>query len=242
MLTIAVCDDNPQFAHLLTKKIRELCAYHLPDRIDCHIAPAFGSGEDVLKYLQNHIINVMFLDIDMPYYSGMDIASYISENNLSTILIFVTSHDELVFKTFAYKPFGFLRKTHLTEEIDELIDRLSKELEFRKQELVIAKAGEIVKIPLNEISYIESDGNYLNIRTSEEIIRHRETMTNMENELKGKDFIRCHKGYLVNVNHIEKMKMSELVVKCGNDDAILPVGRSYEKDVKKKIMEGIKRG
>ena len=67
-------------------------------------------------------------------------------------------------------------------------------------------------------------------------------MTNMENELKGKDFIRCHKGYLVNVNHIERMKMSELVVKCGNDDAILPVGRSYEKDVKKKIMESIKRG
>ena len=58
MLTIAVCDDNPQFAHLLTKKIRELCAYHLPDRIDCLIAPAFGSGEDVLKYLQNHITRI----------------------------------------------------------------------------------------------------------------------------------------------------------------------------------------
>ena len=92
------------------------------------------------------------------------------------------------------------------------------------------------------ISYIESEGNYLNIRTSEEIIRHRETMSNMENELKGKDFIRCHKGYLVNVNHIEKMKMSELIVKCGKEEAIVPVGRSYEKDVKKKIMENIKRG
>lgn len=238
MLKVVICDDEENIlkeaSYIVDKKLTEKqMSYNLQ---------AINDARILLDELKKNTIDVLFLDIDMPYYSGMDIASYISENNLSTILIFVTSHDELVFKTFAYKPFGFLRKTHLTEEIDELIDRLSKELEFRKQELVIAKAGEIVKIPLNEISYIESDGNYLNIRTSEEIIRHRETMTNMENELKGKDFIRCHKGYLVNVNHIEKMKMSELVVKCGNDDAILPVGRSYEKDVKKKIMESIKRG
>lgn len=236
MLKVVICDDEENIlkeaSYIVDKKLTEKqMSYNLQ---------AINDARILLDELKKNTIDVLFLDIDMPYYSGMDIASYISENNLSTILIFVTSHDELVFKTFAYKPFGFLRKTHLTEEIDALIDRLSKELEFRKQELVIAKAGEIVKIPLNEISYIESEGNYLNIRTGEEIIRHRETMTNMENELKGKDFIRCHKGYLVNVNHIERMKMSELVVKCGNDDAILPVGRSYEKDVKKKIMESIK--
>lgn len=236
MLKVVICDDDKSIlnnvANIVENKITER-------QVACDIQ-AINDARILLEELKKNSIDILFLDIDMPYYSGMDIASYISENNLSTILIFVTSHDELVFKTFAYKPFGFIRKTHLDEEIDELIDRLSKELEFRKQELVITKAGEIVKIPLNEISYIESDGNYLNIRTGEEIIRHRETMTNMENELKGKDFIRCHKGYLVNVNHIEKMKMSELVVKCGNDDAILPVGRSYEKDVKKKIMESIK--
>ena len=238
MLKVVICDDDKSIlnnvANIVENKITER-------QVACDIQ-AINDARILLEELKKNSIDILFLDIDMPYYSGMDIALYISENNLSTILIFITSHDELVFKTFAYKPFGFIRKTHLDEEIDELVDRLSKELEFRKQELVIAKAGEIVKIPLNEISYIESEGNYLIIRTGEEIIRHRETMTNMENELKGKDFIRCHKGYLVNVNHIEKMKMSELVVKCGNDDAILPVGRSYEKDVKKKIMESIKRG
>ena len=70
MLTIAVCDDNPRFAHQLAAKLRELCALQLPDRIDCSIAPAFGSGEDVLRYLQDHIINILFLDIDMPEMNG----------------------------------------------------------------------------------------------------------------------------------------------------------------------------
>ena len=238
MLKVLVCDDEEN----ILKDIADIVRNNLSERqLECSIEE-INDARVLLGELKENPIDVLFLDIDMPYYSGMDIASYINENNLSTILIFVTSHDELVFKTFAYKPFGFIRKTHLNEEINELMDRLTKEIEIRKQELVITKAGEIVKVPLGDISYIESEGNYLNIRTSEEIIRHRETMSNMENELKGKDFIRCHKGYLVNVNYIEKMKMSELIVKCGKEEAIVPVGRSYEKDVKKKIMENIKRG
>lgn len=238
MLKVVVCDDEEN----ILKDIADIVENRLSERqVACDIL-SINDARILLEELKANPIDILFLDIDMPYYSGMDIASYISENNLSTILIFVTSHDELVFKTFAYKPFGFIRKTHLDEEIDELIDRLTKEIEDRKQELVITRAGEIVKVPLCDISYIESEGNYLNIRTSEEIIRHRETMSNMENDLKGKDFIRCHKGYLVNVNYIEKMKMSELIVKCGKEEAIVPVGRSYEKDVKKKIMENIKRG
>ena len=238
MLKVVVCDDEEN----ILKDIADIVDNKLAEgHVACDIL-AINDARVLLGELKENPIDVLFLDIDMPYYSGMDIASYISENNLSTILIFVTSHDELVFKTFAYKPFGFIRKTHLDEEIDELVDRLTKEVEIRKQELVITRAGEIVKVPLCDISYIESEGNYLNIRTREELVRHRETMSNMENELKGKDFIRCHKGYLVNVNFIEKMKMSELIVKCGKEEVIVPVGRSYEKDVKKKIMENIKRG
>lgn len=237
MLKVVVCDDEINILREIEEIVGSKFAHN---QITCDLQ-SINDARILLQELKENSIDILFLDIDMPYYSGMDIASYINENNLSTILIFVTSHDELVFKTFAYKPFGFLRKSHIAEEIDELVERLSRELESRKQELVITKAGEMVKLSLCDISYIESEGNYLNIRAKEEIIRHRETMSNMENELKGKDFIRCHKGYLVNVNCIEKMKMSELVVKCGNEEVILPVGRSYEKDVKKKIMESIKR-
>ena len=87
MLTIAVCDDNPQFANQLIKKIRELCAYHLPDRIDCRITPAFGSGEDVLRYVKSHVINIMFLDIDMPKINGFRLAYELKEKTPDTIII-----------------------------------------------------------------------------------------------------------------------------------------------------------
>ena len=128
MLKVVVCDDEEN----ILKDIAGIVENKLSERqVECSVQ-AINDARILLEELKENPIDVLFLDIDMPYYSGMDIASYISENNLSTILIFVTSHDELVFKTFAYKPFGFIRKTHLNEEIDELIARLSKEFEDRK--------------------------------------------------------------------------------------------------------------
>ena len=66
MLTIAVCDDNPQFAHQLTARLRELCAHILPERVECRITAAFSSGEEVLRYLRQSSIHILFLDIDGP--------------------------------------------------------------------------------------------------------------------------------------------------------------------------------
>ena len=116
MLKVVVCDDEEN----ILKDIADIVENKLTEReIACDVN-VINDARILLQELKETPIDVLFLDIDMPYYSGMDIASYISDNNLSTILIFVTSHDELVFKTFAYKPFGFICKTHLEEEIDEL--------------------------------------------------------------------------------------------------------------------------
>ena len=88
--------------------------------------------------------------------------------------------------------------------------------------------------------YIESEGNYLNLYTDRDRIRIRETMINMENELSGKGFIRCHKGYLINAAHVEKLRSTEVLLHCKGMQKCVPVGRSYEKDVRKQIMEFIR--
>ena len=238
MINIVVCDDDKEILNSVIG-IVELKAKEKDINYNMQ---AVSDSRELIEKLKEGIVDVLFLDIDMPYYSGMDIASYINEHMLSTIVVFVTSHDALVYKTFAYRPFGFLRKTHISEEIDELMDRLACEITFRKQELIISRSGEYVKIHIKDIDYIESEGNYLNIHTGNECIKNRDTMTNIENELKNKGFIRCHKGYLVNLSRIEKIKPAELQVKSGKELIIIPVGRSYEKDVKKKIFESIKRG
>ncbi len=193
-----------------------------------------------MELLKTQQPDILFLDIDMPYFSGMDIAGFILEKKIRTILVFVTSHDALVYQSFAYRPFGFIRKTHMDTELPELAERMKRELDDRKKELIITKGQEIIRILIGDIVYMESEGNYLNIVTRKETFRVRETMTNMEKELANKRFIRCHKGYLVNSQFIIKVKSAELETADGNNSRIIPVGRSYEKDLRKKIMECIR--
>ncbi len=190
-----------------------------------------------MECIQRDKIDVLLLDIDMPYHNGMDIAGYINGHGLKMLLIFITSHDALVYQTFEYRPFGFIRKTHIDQEINELVKRVCKELLENKQELVIRKGQELIRVLIKDIIYIEAEKNYLMIRTRDDMFRIRETMTGVEKELQGKGFIRCHKGYLVNADYIEKLRSSEVLLKAGNESIVLPVGRSYEKEVREKILE-----
>ncbi len=248
MYQIVLCDDEKEILEELCKKVRNCFdGNNLPAEYTC-----IADARELMERIRRERIDVLFLDIDMPYYSGMDIAGYINEQGRNTLLIFVTSHDALVYETFAYRPFGFIRKAHM-EEFEALGKRVCRELLENKQELVLRKGQELIRILLKDIIYMEAEGNYLLIRlhpetslaqdstpeTGEEdgMLRIRETMTNIEAALGGKGFIRCHKGYLVNAAYMERLKSTEALLRAGKESWRIPIGRSYEKEVQKKVLE-----
>ncbi|MBD5505927.1 MAG: response regulator transcription factor [Lachnospiraceae bacterium] len=186
MYHIVICDDEKEILDDILRKVRNC---FVENGISARYT-GFDDSRKLMECIQNEKIDVLFLDIDMPYHNGMDIAGYINEQGLKTILIFITSHDALVYQTFAYRPFGFIRKTYIDQEIDELVRRVNRELLENKQELVFRKGQELIRVLIKDIIYIEAEKNYLMIRTCDEMIRIRETMTNALNELQGKGFIR----------------------------------------------------
>lgn len=233
MYHIVICDDEKEILDDIRRKVRN--CFEQND-ISARYT-GFDDPRKLMECMQSEKIDVLFLDIDMPYHNGMDIAGYINEHGLKTILIFITSHDALVYQTFAYRPFGFIRKTHIDQEIDALVKRVHRELLDNKQEFVVRKGQELIRVLIKDIIYIEAEKNYLVLRTGDDMIRIRETMTNAVEELGGKGFIRCHKGYLVNADYIEKLGKSEVLLRAGDESIALPVGRSYEKEVRNKILE-----
>ena len=230
---IAICDDEPKILDDLVQRIKDA---FIQLKLEAEYCCTTDSAQ-MMEHLQTNAVDVIFLDIDMPVFSGMDIAGFLNEKYPQAILVFVTSHDALVYQSFAYRPFGFIRKTHLDEELQDVMGRIGKELQNRKRDIVITKGQELVRILLQDILYLESEGNYLNVYTRNEVLRVRETMTNMEKELLEKDFLRCHKGYLINAEYIEKFKTTEIDLRMGNVFQTVPVGRSYEKEVRSRIME-----
>lgn len=248
MYHIVLCDDEKEILEELLGKVRKCFETRgIPAQYDC-----IADARALMERLPRERIDVLFLDIDMPYYSGMDIAGVVHAQNRDTLLVFVTSHDALVYQTFAYRPFGFIRKTHLDKELDALGERICRELLENTRELTVRNGRELVRVLLKDIVYMESEGNYLLLRLrasssgaagaclpedGEGLLRIRETMGDMEDALGGKGFIRCHKGYLINGAYIERLGSGELALWDGAQRFLLPVGRSYEKEVRRKVTE-----
>lgn len=226
---IVVCDDEETILKDMGRVIEEEFL-----KRDVGIQSVFlPDARQLLEYLKRERVDVLFLDIDMPYINGMEIASFIQERNLPVLLIFVTSQDTLVYQTFRYQPFGFIRKSVFRDEIGEVAERVVTKLERIQDAIVWQQSGESVIVKLKDIIYLESDLNYVNVITEDKTYRFRDTLTNLEGRLEPKGFIRIHKGFMVNGDKVHILKADRIQME---DGTFLPVGRSYGEAVKKKLM------
>ena len=115
-MRIAVCDDNKVTLDFLCEEIgREFSKTKADFSLD-----VFENGADFLSQHEKTPFDIVFLDIDMPTINGFEIAERINKNN-SSLIVFVTSHDELVYSSFKFQPFRFIRKNHITAELPETV-------------------------------------------------------------------------------------------------------------------------
>jgi DNA-binding LytR/AlgR family response regulator len=230
MYKIAICDDENKILKDLLKVIKS-------NILNLNVSAEYfdtSDSEELLRYLENEEPHILFLDINMPKYDGMDIGEFLINKESDTILIFVTSYDELVYQSFKYHPFGFIRKSHFNEEIYENLKSAIKILEEKKDTLTIKSGNELIKIEINKIKYIEAEQNYVIAFTDKCNYRFRETLGNLEKELAGKGFIRTHRGYMVNQKWVFIFNSKEIKLEGGD---VIPIGRSYSEEVKKMLMK-----
>lgn len=213
MINIAVCDDNPQFASLLTKHLKKLSAYKVPSRIDLRFTPSFGSADDVIEYLENNTIDVLFLDIDMPKTNGFALAKRLCETHPDTLIIFVSSYEEFVYSSFEYCPFRFLRKSHLSEELDITFQKVIEKCILNRETILFnSTEGEIV-LRVRDILFFEGQKNYYIINTvSRAQYKCRGTMESIDIMTRDYDFFRIHSAYVVNMEHIESISNEGFII------------------------------
>lgn len=239
MWTLGICDDDPHFALELSKRLRELCAVKLPERIDCRILSSFGFAEEVLAYLKTKTINVLFLDIDMPGTNGFQLAEIIREKHPDTVIIFVSAYDDFVYSSFAYSPFRFLRKAHLSRELPATVDSLIRQYWFDKEMLSFEtiEGGEWLRI--KDVILFEGQRNYFVIKTaSGKEYKCRGTLNSVEGVVSKYDFFRVQSSFIVNLEHIEKVEGDRLLMRSGE---VITLGRKKRDPFKTAYMEYILR-
>ena len=234
---LILCDDDNVFLDKLETRIRGMCQKH-------GIAVGmerYDSSKKMLEGLKDlDTVPVFLIDIDMPEVNGFAVASFLKKWNRECCIGFVSNKDELVFQAFAYHPFFFIRKMHLDEELEPQLLELQKKMGVKVPKIELQTGRQTVEVALDTIWFVESEKNYLLFyREKDErgdAVRARMKIAEAEKELEPHGFVRTHKGYLVNMNYVYRLRENEILLLNGKH---VPVSRSYLNQVRMKIMGAV---
>ncbi|WP_372948692.1 LytR/AlgR family response regulator transcription factor [Mariniphaga sp.] len=234
-LKVAIIDDEK---HAIETLLFDLKEYHSND-----IEIVFTATNPVegLKKLHTEKPDLLFLDVDMPGLSGLDLVELMQD--LPTWVVFTTAHLEYAVKAVETLASGYLLKPVQSDDLKRIIEKVKAEKQNKKTnqtvsgKIPVPDADGIELIPWDEIIYCKSDSNYCELNlTGERRIVASKTLKYFESNLPVSQFYRIHKSYLVNLHHIKKYLKhdgGELVMSNGK---VLPVSRNSRDEILKRIL------
>lgn len=230
-MTFVFCDDNKIFLEFFMNNIQNI----LKNMDKKARLIAYNRGADLIEYMKSgqlHSSDAVLLDLEMPEFSGFDIASFINSIPDKPAIIFVSNMDDMVYESFAYQPFWFLRKSDMGK-LPELIEKLAVRAETRDHTYAFKQDGVNYSLPLSDIIYFESRNHELNIYTAEKTYIQRQTIANAAAATEPYFFVRCHASFLVNCKHITAVKKGVVTLDNSID---IPASRNKQKETEAAYM------
>jgi DNA-binding LytR/AlgR family response regulator len=213
--SIVVIDDNQADADSLVKHLKEI------DDVG-HIE-VFYDGVAGAKYLLKNKADILFLDIEMPHISGLELYSLLPEKQ-KPALVLVSNHTEFALDGFKLAAVDYLLKPAKYADVTNSFLRCLKVMNvsvniYKAYEpeyyLFEVKDGYSKIVHFKNIIYITSAENYVDIVTREETITARMTMNNVEAIMPKSYFVRIHRGFIVNFRFAIKVIGSTLILSEG---------------------------
>ncbi|RZJ27892.1 MAG: response regulator transcription factor, partial [Flavobacterium sp.] len=200
------------------------------------LVASFTSARQAAAAITANKLDVIFLDVDMPYMNGIELRKMALE---IPACVFITSHPEYALDgfdldavDFIVKPLTFDRFTKTVRRIEEFMDIRNKAELFDAaiggDSIFIKEGHSEVKVKLTDIRYLEALKNYTIIGTSEKQHRVLINLGTLLKDVNFKSFIRVHRGFAVQKHFIKKISAQEVVL---SDDITIPVGRNYKDNV-----------
>lgn len=221
MISIAVCDNELLERLKISAKIRTIMEEL---QVSCSIEQ-FSSGKELLIFLER--FDLIFLDILMDEMDGMETARRCRELGFDKTLIFLSSSRKYVFDAYDVGAFHYLVKPAEDEKLKTVLKRAVKKEQFTSNDyIVISRERQKRKLFLDAVRYFEIKGRQIDIHEENGIFTYYEQIGNLEKQLNGKGFFRCHKSYLLNLKHVDGYSRQEAIL--DNGERIIIAKRRYE--------------
>lgn len=232
-LKCLVVDDEPPAREVIRRYIE--CVPTLQLVGEC------GNALQALAFLQQHTVDLIFLDIRMPQLNGTDFLK--SVKNPPTV-IFTTAHAEYALEGYELDVLDYLLKPI---QFDRFIKAVNKAFIFKGQQAVETKAPKeeekqdsfvyfradrkMVKVRLQDIRYIESMKDYVKIFTDEDVIITKQSLNSVEAMLPEKQFVRTHRSFIVSLSKVRSY--TNELIEINKDE--IPIGKLYRNEVLKML-------
>lgn len=234
MIHISICDDSETDALAAKEVIRNtLNELHVQADIDY----CLSAKEIEAKLLQHkEQLDILILDIDMPDVSGLQLAEILRANDLNLIIIFLSNHEEYVFKAIEFQPFRYIRKIKLKTEMPIAIRSAVKIIDIQKDRQIILDTddGE-TKVMMSEIVYFETEKRKLSVHlTNNKTLRINKNISEFQSILSHEKYIMIHRSCVVNADYIKNIDNNIIIL---DSDEQLVISRPRNKEVKEKLLK-----
>ena len=230
MLHIAVCDDEESFVQNLKEQLMRYaqeCAQQI------RVTVFYDGSELVNGY--DPSIDLVFLDIQMNRMDGLAAAERIRQMDGEVGIIFLTTLTRYALEGYKYQATNYIIKPMKYARLKAEMDRWMQRRPAKESpSLVVVNDSGRYRVLLKELKYVETFNRNLLLHTEKESILCYRSMKEMERELAGSGFVRCHTSYIVNLFFVKGVKKLEIELL---DGGYLPISQPKRKEFMEKLTE-----
>ena len=201
-----------------------------------------GSAIEAQGVIEQHEVEAIFLDINMPNLSGLDFAKSLNhDHNKGPIMVFTTAYSEYAIEGYKANAVGYLLKPYGFDEFEAAAQKVKDICEIRQQSVAAVEVStniddgvifvksdyKIVRIDIDKINYIEAMSEYLRISCEDKSkpVIVLLSMKKIEEHLPSSKFMRIHRSFIINLDKISEVKKNHVTL---GQDVVLPIGDNYK--------------
>jgi two-component system, LytTR family, response regulator len=227
---------------------REELKYFIKNFSSIKISAEFDNGIDVLKYIQENRLDVIFLDINIPYLDGILLAKTINKFKIKPKIVFISAYKEHAVEAFELEAFDYILKPYSKERIVSMLNKLENSSNQNNEinnidehqklfnKISLWKNDKIIVIDIEDIYYCNAKERETLVYTKDNEYIVNSSISEFEKNLPDDKFFKCHRSFIVNLSKIKEIipwfnSTYNLRLKDINKD--VPVSRSKIKEFKK---------
>lgn len=229
MLRIAILDDEEYYIDEISKITEE---YMHKQGIPFNIKKYLTADMLLADLNAGKTEDIYLLDIELNDKNGIEIARLIRQKQWEPFIIYITNYIQYAMQAFEVNTFRYIPKSSLNQKLIEAYQSIYEIIQKRskqEREYIFESGGEIIKIKLSDIVYLEKESKYVKLICTKGIYKIRSSLVDVLENINSMDFLIIERGYAVNMRHVDSVKNQQVKL---DDGTILFAARARWKTVK----------